>query len=104
MSEVKEWLYVLKVTRLEMLTEGATEEEDRVVSDHYNHLKKNLEEDVVVLMGRTTNNDEDTIGLVIFRAESEAEAETIMESDPAIREGVMSAKLFPYRIALMAKN
>lgn len=102
MSEVKEWLYVLKVTRLGMLTEGATEEEDRVVSEHYNHLKNLLEEDIVLLMGRTTNNDEDTIGLVIFKAESEAEAKRIMGSDPAIREGVMSAMLYPYRIALMA--
>jgi len=104
MSEVQEWLYVLKVTRLEMLTEGATEEEDRVVSDHYNHLKQLLEEDVVVLMGRSTNNDEDTMGLVIFRAESESEAKRIMASDPAISNGVMSAKLHPYRIALMAKG
>ena len=100
---MKEWLYVLKVTRLEMLTEGATEEEDGVVSDHYNHLKKNLEEGIVVLMGRTTTSDEDTMGLVIFRAESKAEAERIMASDPAIHGGVMSAKLYPYRIALMAK-
>lgn len=96
-----EWLYILKVTRLEMLTEGSTEEEDRIVGEHFQHLKRLLDEGITILMGRTTNNDEDTMGLVVFRAENEAEAQRIMESDPAIRNGVMSAKLYPYRVALM---
>lgn len=101
MSVIKEWLYVLKVTRLEMLSKGATEEEDRVVLAHYNHLKQLKEEGVTILMGRTTNDGEDTMGLVIFRAKSEAEAIRIMESDPAILGGVMSATLYPYRVAIM---
>jgi uncharacterized protein YciI len=101
MSEMHEWLYILKVTRLEMLTEGSTEEEDRIVGEHFQHLKRLLDEGITILMGRTTNNDEDTMGLVVFRAENEAEAQRIMESDPAIRNGVMSAKLYPYRVALM---
>jgi len=101
MSEMQEWLYVLKATRLEMLTEGATEEEDRVVGEHYQYLKQLLRDGVTILMGRTIEDNDDTIGLVIFRAEDEKEARRIMESDPAVRNGVMSAKLQPYRVALM---
>jgi uncharacterized protein YciI len=101
MSEMHEWLYILKVTRLEMLTEGSTEEEDRIVGEHFQHLKRLLDEGITILMGRTANNDEDTMGLVVFRAENEAEARRIMESDPAISNGVMSATLYPYRVALM---
>jgi uncharacterized protein YciI len=101
MSEMHEWLYILKVTRLEMLTEGSTEEEDRIVGEHFQHLKRLLDEGITILMGRTANNDEDTMGLVVFRAENEAEARRIMERDPAISNGVMSATLYPYRVALM---
>ena len=101
MSEMQEWLYVLKVTRLEMLTEGSTEEEDRIVGEHFQHLKRLKEEGITILMGRTTDDDETTMGLVIFRAENEAEARRVMESDPAIRNGVMSATLYPYRVAIM---
>ena len=101
MSEMQEWLYVLKVTRLEMLTEGSTEEEDRIVGEHFQHLKRLKDEGTTILMGRTIDDDETTMGLVIFRAENEAEAKRILESDPAIRNGVMSATLYPYRVAIM---
>ena len=101
MSEKQEWLYILKVTRLEMLTGGSTEEEARIVGDHFQHLKRLKDEGVTILMGRTSNDDETTMGLVVFRAEDEAEARRIMESDPAIRNGVMSATLYPYHVAIM---
>jgi hypothetical protein len=32
---MQEWIYVLKPTRLEMLTEGSTPEEDATVSRHF---------------------------------------------------------------------
>jgi uncharacterized protein YciI len=101
MSEMQEWLYILKVTRLEMLTEKSIEEEDRIVGEHFEHLKRLKEEGITILMGRTTDDDETTMGLVVFRDENEAEARRILESDPAIRNGVMSATLYPYRIAIM---
>ena len=37
-------------------------------------------------------------------AASAAEAERIVSDDPAVREGVMRAEIFPYRIALWAKG
>lgn len=36
-------------------------------------------------MGRSQNNDENTFGIVIFRASSEAKASEIMENDPAVK-------------------
>ena len=56
---------------------------------------------VVILMGRTQNDDETTFGIVIFEAGDETAARAVMENDPAVREGVMAATLYPYRIALM---
>jgi uncharacterized protein len=98
---MKQWIYVLKVTRLEMLTEGATPEEDRIVGQHFAYLQDLTEGGVVILMGRTQNNDETTFGIVIFEAEDEPTARSVMQSDPAVRNGVMTATLYPYRIALM---
>lgn len=100
MAELQEWLYVLRPTRIEMVTESATEEESRIVGEHFQYLKRLTEVGVAVLMGRTQNNDEDTMGLVIFRAPDEAAARALMENDPAVKNGVMSARLYPYRIAL----
>ena len=55
----------------------------------------------MILMGRTQNNDENTFGICIFEAEDEAAARRIMENDPAVLGGVMTATLYPYKIALM---
>jgi uncharacterized protein len=98
---MEQWLYVLKPTRLGMVTEGPTDEEAATVSRHFAHLQELAEKGVMILVGRTQNADENTIGLAIFEAEDETAATNIMLSDPAIIEGVMTATLYPYKIALM---
>ena len=83
---MQQWIYVLKPARLGMVTEGSTPEEAEIVSRHFAYLK---------------NNDENTFGVAIFEAQDEAHAQAIMENDPAVKNGVMTATLYPYRIALM---
>ena len=57
----------------------------------------------MVLVGRTLTTDQDTMGIAIFKARSDEEARALMSADPAVSKGVMSAKLFPFRIALQAE-
>jgi uncharacterized protein YciI len=85
-----------------MLSDGPTPEEERIVGDHYSYLKELTDQGVVILAGRTLNNDESSFGIIIFRADSEEAARRIVADDPAVRGGVMRAELYPYRIALMA--
>ena len=98
----QQFLYRLQVTRSEMLSGGPTPEEARVVGAHLNYLKKLAEEGVVVLAGRTQNNDESTFGIVILNAADEAAARAVMENDPAVKGSVMHATLFPFRVAVQA--
>ena len=100
---MSEWLYYLKPARLGMLTEGATPKEDEIVGSHFAYLKDLTEKGIMILMGRTQNNDDSTFGIVIFEAEDEAAARKIMENDPAVKNGVMIATLYPYKIALMRR-
>lgn len=104
MSELKEYLYMVRATRLGMLTEGPTEQETQLMGQHFNYLKDLTERGVVVLFGRTQNNDETTFGLAIFRAPDDEAARELMNNDPAVRNNVMTATLYPYRIALLAKG
>ena len=96
-----QFIYVLKLTRLEMLTEGSTSEEVETVSRHFAYFQDLTAKGVMILMGRTQNNDESTFGIAIFEAEDESTARKIMENDPAVIGGVMTATLYPYKIALM---
>ena len=98
-----QFIYVLKPTRLEMLTEGATPEEVETVSRHFAYFKDLTEKGTMILMGRTQTNDESTFGIAVFEADDESAARKIMENDPAILGGVMTATLYAYKIALMRK-
>ena len=101
---MKQWIYLLKPSRLEMVIVGSTPEETETVSRHFTYLKDLTEKGVAILMGRTQNNDENTLGIVIFEAEDESAARMIMENDPAVGAGVMRAVLYPYQIALMRRQ
>ncbi len=100
---MKQFLYLLRPTRLGMVTDGPTPVEAETVSRHFAYLTDLTNKGVMILVGRTQNNDESTLGIAIFEAEDEVAARTIMENDPAVAGGVMTAELYPYQIALMRK-
>jgi uncharacterized protein YciI len=86
-----------------MLTESSMPEEDEIVSRHFAYLSDLTDKGVMILMGRTQNNDESTFGIAIFEAETEGAARANMENDPAVAGGVMRATLYLYKVALMRK-
>ena len=71
---MQEFLYRIKPVRLGMLTEGPTEREAEIVSEHFSYLERLVAEGIVLMAGRTLNTDERTFGIVVFLAESEARA------------------------------
>lgn len=103
MAKRSEFLYVIRPTRLEMVTDIPTSEEVEILSRHAAYLERLTENGTVVLYGRTQNRDDTTFGVVIFRARDETEAGRIMGNDPAVKEGIMRAELYPYRITMMRK-
>ena len=94
------YLYKIQPVRPGMLTEGSTESESRTVSEHFDYLKDLTEKGTVMLAGRTQNKDYSSFGIVIFKAESEEKAREIMNNDPAVKNRVFRAELFPYKSSL----
>jgi uncharacterized protein YciI len=95
-----QFLYRLTPVRIEMVTAGATPEEQAIVGEHFAHLEALTAQGVVLLVGRTQDDSPRTFGIVIFQAQSGEHAHEIMTSDPAVRKGIMRAELFAFRIAL----
>ena len=95
--EEKHFLIVLKPPRPTFVAD-ATEVESAVVGEHFEYLKKLLADGVLIMAGRT---DDAEMGLVVLTADSVEAAEAIMNADPAVKAGVFSAKLYPYRLALL---
>ena len=94
------FLYKIQPVRPSMLTEGSTDTESKTVSEHFDYLKELTDKGTVVLAGRTQNRDYSSFGIVIFNAESEEKARDIMNNDPAVRNRVFRAELFPYKNSL----
>jgi len=95
-----QFVYVLRlVPRLQ--SEAAWTDADRaVVGRHFAYLQAAAERGQVLLAGRTAEPLDRTFGLAIFEASDEAAARRFMEADPAMAEGVMTATLHPYRVAV----
>ena len=92
------WLVVLRPVREEMPFEP-TEEESRIVSEHYEYLQQLRAEGRLVLAGPSVLPG-DTFGLGIFDQKERAEVEAIVAADPAVTSGIMTAEIRPYRIAV----
>jgi len=100
-NQKKQFIYVLKLIPYLLDEANWTEKEEDIVNRHFNSLQSLLKEGKLILAGRTLNMDEKTFGIVILEVDSEIDAENIKNSDPAVAEGVMTAELFPYRVALI---
>jgi len=101
MSANSEYLYVIKPSRIEMLSGALTPEEDTAIEAHYKYLKDLAKKGILILSGQTQLTDEKSFGIVIFRSDSDEYAREIMVNDPAVRHGIMHAELYPYQVALM---
>ena len=100
---MQEFLYKLQLVRKDMLRTGPTESEQAIVAEHFAHLQNLHAQGVIIFVGRTLNIDENAMGLAVFRAESEDAARRIMNDDPAVKKGVMTATLYPFKVVLQGK-
>ena len=98
-----QYLYRVQPTRGGFLIES-TPEEDAVVTAHFHYLKDLAEQGIVLMAGRTLHTGDTSHGLVVFVADSEAHARAIVESDPAVKEGIFLAELFPFAVALASEK
>lgn len=97
MNEPSTFIYVLKLIRPEPVDNMSPQEEE-IINEHFEHLKRGLNEGTLILAGPCLDR---AFGIVIFRSPSQKEAETFMNSDPAVIKGLMTAELHPFRISLM---
>lgn len=76
----------------------ASPEEEAIVGAHFRYLQALLAEGKLIMAAPAADY---SFGLTIFEADSEEAARGIMEGDPAVQHGVMTAELIPIKIALL---
>ena len=95
-----EYVYMIRATRPGFVTEPTAEELD-AMSRHFLYLKGLVEQKKVVLAGPSLDR---AVGIVIYEADSEEEARSIMENDPTVIEGVMTAEMHEFRVSLLQRD
>ncbi len=101
LNKKEQFIYILKLVPELLNMDNWTTREEKIVDKHFSKLQELLEEGKLILAGKTSGLDEKTFGIVILEVENEDTAITIMKSDPAVSEGIMTAELFPYNVALI---
>lgn len=101
MEDTKQFIYFLKLIPRLLNPDNWTEREEKIVDRHFQILQTLLKDNKLILAGRTLTMDSNGCGIVILEVNDETEAIEIMENDPAVKEGIMTATLFPYRVALI---
>jgi len=102
----KEWLGVLTLTEKFKTESNWTQQDQSIVGEHFQRLVKMKENGIVILAGRMELplNDPEMKGLVIFYAKDEKEALQFMMEDPAVKNKIMEAKVYPYGVAVNKCN
>lgn len=100
MKEIATFAYILKPVRPDFI-ESLTPEEEKVIDVHFEYLKQGFLEGTVILAGRCLDGE---FGIVIFRARSQMEADEFVNNDPAVMSGLMTARLYPFHVALLEKT
>lgn len=98
--------FIYRLTLIERLIpeENWTKEDEKILGEHFQHLVSLQKKNQLLLAGKTAGQDKDTIGIVIFKADSYEDALKIMNNDPAIVNGIMTGFLQEYSIALLNKE
>ena len=100
MSEKKDYFVRLIGTR-EGWPNNMTDDEDRIMGEHFVFLKTLVLEKKVVAAGPVMDP---TVGLIILRADSEEEAREIMENEPSVVQGLHTYELQPMHLSLLVDN
>ena len=101
-EEKKQFIYVLKLIPRLLDEKSWTIRDNEIVGKHFRRLQQLKKEGRVVMAGRTLNDTEPSqFGIVILEVASREEARTIMDEDDAVKEKIMTADLFPFRVALI---
>jgi uncharacterized protein YciI len=94
-----EYLYLIHPFRHGFF-DSPTKDEEAILDEHTTYLKNAAETGIVLLAGPCLD---DTIGLVVFRAENNQAANSFMLNDPIVKKNIMVAELHPMRISIMGK-
>lgn len=103
-AKSKQFIYVLRLVPRLYSDSAWTKEDNAVLSRHFVRLQEAAKSGQLILAGKTSGPGDKTFGIAIFEAPDEETARKFMQEDPAVANGLMTAELHPFAVALQRKN
>ena len=99
-----DFIYILKLTPHYEKSENWDEKANQIMDRHWNYLVDLHAKGVMQLVGRTSYSPghKDLLGIAVFTTDSESRATEIMNNDPSVSEGMMTATVHPFNLSLIA--
>lgn len=94
------YIYLLRPTRVAMLADGPTDDENAAAGAHWARLESEHTAGNVLFAGRTLVTDESNFAAIVFKAASLEEAQAFAEADPAVVAGVFRPEVYPFEAML----
>lgn len=94
---MEEFVYLIRPNRSNFI-DTMTQEEAKIMEDHFQYLKDLLAEEKLIMAGPCLDG---AFGICIFKADSWENAEAVMNHDPAVLNQLMEAELHKYRVSLI---
>ncbi len=100
---MNQFIYKLSINAPFRNKDKWTDQQEVIVSKHFNYLLKLKTNNVVLLAGKTNYDidHDENFGIVIFQSDTVEKAQSIMMKDPAVAAKLMSAKLYPFTISMI---
>lgn len=76
----------------------------KMLGEHAEYLRAGVESGRVLIVARTDTALKDNFGIAVFKAENLEDANTFMKNDPAIRHGIMTAVVYPFKILMVTEE
>ena len=99
LTKIEHYIAIIKPEKEDFM-QNWTEEDERIMGEHFEYLKSLQKEKKLVIAGPALN-EQKPFGLVILHCDSLEEANEIMKNDPSVKSGIQNLKLVePFRLSL----
>ena len=99
-----DFIYILKLTDRYQDPNNWEEETNQILDQHWYYLVDLHAKGIMQLVGHTSYSPghKDLLGIAVFTTDDEVKAKDIMNNDPCVIHGVMTATVHPFNLSLIA--
>ena len=102
-QQQKQFALLMKATGPDFFKKTQEPEGKELVEKHFKKLQALTQQGVILFSGHTLVTDESGFGIIIVRAESQVEAQKIIDDDELVKAGLIRGTVFPFEVVTSGK-